>query len=166
MAATVGPTSNLPGTTRRQGRGGQAFRDAQHLGEVIAVDWDVEAEQVDVLIGGTWRTEQIPGAETRRGTMRMQDVDDRWKYEVWSFFEERRQGNFSAQVPVFNLVTKLQGGAVETLWQLTGCQLFGYSGGYSNEDDLLSRELAFSFQSDRPTKAFAYGAGGIVVYEP
>lgn len=162
----IGPTANLPGTARRQGRGGQVLRDGRHLGEVIAVDWDVEAEQVDVLIGGTWRTEQIAGPETRRGTLRMQDVDDRWKYDVWAFFDARRRGEFSAQPAQFNLITKLQGGPRETKWQLTGCQIYSYSGGYSNEDDLLSRELAFSFREDRPLDSFQYGDGGIIVHDP
>lgn len=165
MAQQIGPTANLPGIARRQGRGGTAYRDGRMLGEVVAVDWDVEAEQIDVLIPGGWRTEQIPGAETRRGTMRMQDVDDRWKLQVWRFFEERRQGNFTASIPTFDLVTKLIGGADETRWMLTGCRIYGYSGGYSNEDDLITRELAFSFDADRPLRAYEYGESGLIITE-
>lgn len=158
----TGPTANLPGIARRQGRGGTVYRDAQMLGEVVAVDWDVEAEQVEVLIPGGWRSEMIAGAETRRGTLRMQDVDDRWKLEVWRFFEARRNGQFNAETPIFDLTTKIIGGRDETRWGLFGCQLFSYSGSYSNEDDLITRELPFSFRSDKPLHAFEYTSASTV----
>lgn len=159
----VGPTANLPARARRQGRGGTAFRDGKMLGEVTAVEWDVEAEQVEVLIPGSWRTEAIPGGETRRATLRMQDVDDRWKIEVYKFFKARREGNFSAQVPVFDIQTKLVGGPAETSWLLIDFQLFGYSGGYSNEDGLIGRELGGSFRDDKPLNAFEYTGSGDAV---
>ena len=34
----VGPTANLPGTARRRGRSGTAWRDSKMLGEVTAVE--------------------------------------------------------------------------------------------------------------------------------
>lgn len=164
--AYSGPKSGLPGTARRQGRGGTAYdAGGNHLGDVVAVDWDVEAEAVDVLIPGSWRNEQIAGAESRRMTIRFQDVDDQWKLKVWRFFEARRLGDFLAQPPFFNLTTKLVGGADETRWQLIDCQVFAYSGGYSNEDDVINRELTGSFRSDKPLHAFEYGPGGLVVTE-
>ena len=165
--ANVGPTANLPGRARRLGRGGTCLREGRMLGEVIAVDWDVEAEQIDVLIAGGWRNEQVPGAETRRGTLRMQDIDDRWRLEVWRFFDARRRGVSTVNVPEFDIVTKLDspGAADITRWQLTGCQLFSYSGGYSNEDDVLTREMPFSFRDDRPLHAFEYGDSGIIITE-
>lgn len=165
--AYVGPTANLPARARRLGRGGTCYRDGRMLGEVIAVEWDVEAERIDVLIAGGWRNEQVPGAETRQGTLRMQDFDDRWRLEVWRFFKARRQGNFDVEVPIFNIVTRLAspGAPAETRWQLTDCQLFSYSGGYSNEDDVLTRELPFSFREDDPLSAYEYGDNGIVVTE-
>lgn len=159
----VGPTANLPARARRLGRGGTCFRDGKMLGEVTAVEWDVEADQIEVLIPGSWRTEFVPGGEARRATLRMQDVDDRWRIEVYRFFKARREGNFAAQPPVFDLTTKLVGGPAETQWMLIGCQLFGYSGGYSNEDDLLGRELAMTFNDDKPLNAYEYTGSGEAV---
>lgn len=162
----VGPTANLRGTARRLGRGGTAYRDGRMLGEVIAVEWDVEAERITVLIAGGWRDEAVAGAETRNATLRMQDIDDRWRLEAWRFFAARRQGIF-AQPPEFDLVTKLAspGAPDETRWQLLGCQIFSYSGGYSNEDDVLTREIPMSFRDDNPLHAFQYGDTGIIVTE-
>lgn len=163
----VGPTANLPGTARRLGRGGTAHRNGRMLGEVIAVEWDVEAERIDVLIAGGWRNEQVAGAETRNATLRMQDIDDRWRLESWRFFRARRNGDYSVQPPEFDLVTKLahSGAPSETRWQLLGCQTFSYSGGYSNEDDVLTRELPLSFRDDAPLHAFEYGDSGIIITE-
>lgn len=164
--ALVGPKANLPGTARRQGRGGTTYdTGGNHLGDIIAVDWSVTADAVDVLIPGSWRTEQIAGGEARQFTLRYQDVDDFWRLRMWNFFEARRQGNFTAQPPYFNLMTKLIGGADETRWQLIDCQIFSYDGGYSNEDDILTRELTGTFRSDKPLHAFEYAAGGLVITE-
>lgn len=164
--ALVGPKANLPGTARRQGRGGTTYDAAgNHLGDVLAVDWDVEAEAVDVIIPGKWQNEQIAGPETRRFTLRYQDVDDEWRLRMWRFFEARRIGDFTAQPPYFNLTTKLVGGPAETRWQLVDCQIFGYAGGYNNEDDILNREVTGSFRGDKPLSAYEYGAGGLVITE-
>ena len=162
----TGPTANLPGTARRLGRGGTSYRDGRMIGEIIAVEWDVEAEQIEVLIAGGWRNERVAGAETRNGTIRMQDIDDRWRLDMWRFFAARKRGEF-AQPPEFDLVTKLAspGAPDETRWQLLGCQTFSYSGGYSNEDDVLTREIPFSFRDDNPLHAYEYGDSGIIITE-
>lgn len=162
----TGPTANLPGTARRLGRGGTSYRDGRMIGEVIAVEWDVEAEQIEVLIAGGWRNERVAGAETRNATLRMQDIDDRWRLEAWRFFRDRKQG-LAVQPPEFDLVTKLSspGAPDETRWQLLGCQIFSYSGGYSNEDDVLTREIPMSFRDDNPLHAFEYGDTGIIITE-
>lgn len=139
------------------------------LGEVTSVDWDVEIEQIEVLIAGTWRNEMIAGAETRRGTFRHQDIDDRFKLEVWKYTDDRKNGVRSAIPPEFDLIIKIDdingptGAPQATRWLLIGCQLFSYSGGYSNDDDLLTREVPFSFRDDKPLDAYEYGKSGIIV---
>jgi hypothetical protein len=156
-----GPTSNLPGEARRRGRSGQVFDgDGNFLGEVTAVEWNVEIEQIDVLIPGSWRNQQIPGAETRTGTFRHQDIDDRWKMQVYDYIKRRRTGDRGVRNPTFNLIVAIddQHSPFATRWQLTRCQLFSYSGGYSQEDDLITREIPFSFQDDQPLEAFVYAS--------
>lgn len=163
--ANPGPTATLPATARRRGRSGTAWRDAQMLGEVTAVTWDVEMAQIDVLIAGSWSNAQVAGAESRTGTFSHQDVDDRFKLEVWRYVQARRNGDRAAAIPRFDLVTKIDevGSPKVTRWLLSSCQLFSYSGGYSNDDDLITREVPFNFEDDRPLDAFEYVAAGIVV---
>lgn len=166
--ATVGPTANLPGRARRSGRAGTVWENARHLGEVIAVEWNVNIQQIAVVIAGTWRNETKPGMEERAGTFRVQDVHDKWALKVWRFVRARRDGDRSAaSFPEFSLVTKLDdiGAPDQTRWQLDGCQLFEYSGGHSQEDDLLIREIPFSFRDDKPLHAFEYTDDGIEVTE-
>jgi hypothetical protein len=166
--ATTGPTANLPGRARRSGRAMTVWEDAKHLGEVIAVEWNVNVEQIPVVIAGTWRNEQKPGAEDRAGTFRVQDVHDRWALRVWRFIRARRDGDRSAAAfPEFSLVTKLDdiGAPDQTRWHLDGAQLFQYSGGGSQEDSVLIREIPFSFRDDWPEHAFEYTDDGIAVTE-
>lgn len=167
--ATTGPTANLPGRARRSGRSGTVWQDARHLGEVIAVEWNVSIQQIPVVIAGTWRNEMKPGVEDRAGTFRVQDVHDAWALRVWYYIRARRSGDRKngAAVPEFSVVTKLDdiGAPDQTRWQLDGCQLFEYSGGHSQEDDVLMREIPFSFRDDKPLHAWSYTDDGIAVTE-
>lgn len=163
----VGPTSNLAPTARRRGRSGTCWRDGNMLGEVTQVNWDVTLQQIDVVVAGSWRNGQTAGLETRTGTMQHQDVDDRLKLEVWEYIQARRNGDRTAQPPIFDLITVIDdiGAPQATRWMLQGCQIYHYSGGYSNEEDLITRQIPFSFIDDRPLDAFVYGPSGIVVTE-
>jgi hypothetical protein len=163
--AKIGPTANLPGTARRSGQSGTVLQAGNTLGEVIAVEWNVAIEQIDVVIAGAWRTEKKPGREERAGTFRFQDVDDRWALKVWRFVRARRDGDRSAaNFPEFDLVTKLNdiGAPMETRWSIEGCILFEYSGGHSQDDSLIIREIPFSFREERPLQAFEYSENGQV----
>jgi hypothetical protein len=164
MAARPGPTSNLPGYARRSGRSGSVWEGTNHLGEVIAVQWDVNVAQIPVVIAGEWRDETKPGVETRAGTFEFQDVHDKWALRVYNFIKARRSGDRSAAYfPEFSIVTKLDdiGAPAVTRWQLDGCQLFQYSGGHSQADDLITRQVPFTFRSERPLDAFVYGDNGL-----
>lgn len=161
----TGPYSQLVPEARRQGRGGHTFNEGgQFLGNVTACEWSVEADQVDVLIPGSWQNAQIPGAEARRGTIRYQDVDDFYRMLVYDFFNKRRAGDFAATAPVFNVQTLLIGGALNSKWGLYGCRLYSYDGGYASADDVMERELAMTFDSDTPLEAFQYTSSGAVAY--
>ncbi len=166
MPSFPGPTANLRARHRRIGRSGTVWIDGRMRGEVVAVEWGREAEQITVNIPGRWQDEQKPGAENGRGTFRYQDLDDKWRLFVWRFFQARKNGDRSAaNFPEFNIVTKLDdiGAPMATRWQLEGCQLFQYDGGHSQEDDLLIRDVPFSFFDDYPLDAFEYGDNGLIV---
>jgi hypothetical protein len=166
MPVFPGPTANLRGSQRRSGRAGTVWINGRMHGEVIAVEWGVEAEQIQVSIPGRWSDEAKPGAEARRGTFRYHDVDDRWRLFVYRFFKARREGDRAAAVfPEFDIITKIDdiGSPGITRWLLEGCQLFQYDGGHSQDDELLVRDVPFQFRADRPLEAFEYGDNGITV---
>lgn len=163
--ADFGDTTALPGTARRSGRSGTVWVNGKHRGEVVSVEWGVESEQIAVSIPGSWQDQMKPGAEARRGTFRYQDVDDTWRLFVWRFFDARRRGDRAAAAfPKFDIITKLDdiGAPAVTRWLLQGCQLYNYDGGHAQDDDLLVRDVPFSYESDRPLEAFEYGSGGLV----
>lgn len=163
-----GATAQLKARHRRSGRAGTVWMNGKMLGEVVGVEWDVEIEQIPVAIPGTWTDGTKPGAEARRGTLRMQDVDDRWRRMVWGYIQARRQGNraLAAQFPEFDLVTQIDdiGAAGVTRWSLTGCNLFQYSGGFGQDEQILNRDIPFSFDDDHPLDSFEYTEGGATKY--
>lgn len=164
----IGPTANLPGYTRRSGKSGSVWENGRMLGEVIQVEWNVAIAQIPVVITGAWRTDHKPGGEERAGTFRVQDVHDHWALRVYRFLVARRSGDrASAAFPEFSIVTKLDdiGAPAETRWQLDGCQLFQFAGGFNQEDDLITRDIPFTFRSERPLTAFEYGDAGLTTTE-
>lgn len=168
MPQYPGPTANLPGYARRSGRAGTVWRDARMLGEVTGVEWNVNIAQIPVVVTGTWRTEQKPGAEERAGTFNLQDVDDTWSLQVWRFVRARRDGDRSAAFfPEFSVVTQIDdiGAPDVSRWQLDGCQLFSYHGGFDQGNDLETRQIPFTFRDERPLHAFEYGDSGIATTE-
>lgn len=169
MGGFPGPTASLKARNRRLGRSGTVWSEGLMLGEVTSVEWTVEYEQIAVPIPGSFQDGIKPGAEARRGTMRIDDVDDKWRRFVWAFGEARRRGDAqtAAEFPTFNIITQISDigtpGGAKTRWALRDCQLFSYSGGFSQQDQYLQRDIPFSFESDAPIDSFEYGEGGTVV---
>lgn len=166
MPAYPGPTANLPGTARRSGRSGTVWINGKMHGEVVAVEWGFEMEQIAVSIPGTWQDEMKPGAEARRGTFRYHDIDDRWRLFIWRFAEARRNGDRSgAGFPTFDIITKLAdiGAPANSVWVLESCSMFQMDGGHSQDDQLLVRDVPFSYRRERPLEAFEYGDNGVIL---
>lgn len=159
-----GPTANLPGYARRSGLSGSVLIDSKMQGEIVALEWGVEVEQIQVRIPGQYRMEVKPGGETRTGSFRVQDVHDKWALILYNFIVARRTGSkTAASLPEFNIVSKLDDigspeGAV-TRWQLDGCQIFRMDGGWDQETDLLQRDIPFSYRRETPLDAFEYVDG-------
>ena len=164
--ALVSNTTSLRGYHRRSGFSGKVFTDGVQIGELVAIEWSVESEQIPVPISGSYQDETKPGRETRRGSFRFQDVHDRWALMVWEFNDARRRGDRSAaKFPEFDIVTTLDdiGAPQATSWALMGCQLFMFDGGFAQEDQLLQRDVPFTFRSEKPLSAFIYGPDGVAV---
>lgn len=166
MPAFPGPTANLKARHRRSGRSGTVWIEGKMLGEVVGLEWGREASQIAVSIPGTWQDENKPGPETASGTFRYHDVDDRWRLFVWRFFDARRRRDRSAAVfPEFDIITKIDdiGADRPSVWALLGCQFFRYDGGHSQDDELLVRDVPFTYREDKPIDAFEYGDNGVIV---
>jgi hypothetical protein len=167
--AYPGPKGNLKPRQRRAGRAGKVWINGRFMGDILSVQWDVEIEQIPVAMPGTWQDGTKPGAEARRGTFRFQDVDDEWRRLVWGFCQARKQGNreLAAEFPEFDVITEIDdvGAPAKTRWSLLSCQLFSYSGGFSQEDQLLVRDVPFTFEDDLPLDSFVYSDAGITTYE-
>lgn len=168
MPSFPGPTGNLKGYQRRSGRAMTVWIDGQMRGEVVSCEWGRSAEQIAVQIPGKWQDEMKPGGETAAGTFRYQDVDDKWRMFVWNFFKARRNGDRSAVVfPEFNLTQKIDdiGAPQESAWALIGCTFFQMDGGAGQDDQLLVRDVPFSYREEVPLDAFEYGTDGIIRYQ-
>jgi hypothetical protein len=166
MPQYPGPTANLKARHRRSGRAGTVWIDGNMHGEVVGLEWGRETEQIAVSIPGTWQDEAKPGAETARGTFRYHDVDDRWRLFVWRFLDARRRGDRNAATfPEFDIITKIDdiGAPRASVWTLLGCQFFSFDGGHSQDDDLLVRDVAFTYREERPLDAFEYGPNGLIL---
>ena len=168
MPAYPGPTANLKARHRRSGRSGTVWIEGRMRGEIMSVEWDIEVEQIPVAIPGEWQDQVKPGAEARRGTFRYHDLDDRWRRWVWGWLQARRMNDreTAAEFPEFTIVTQIDdiGAPAITRWAIRGCQLFSYSGGFSQDDALLVRDVPFSFNADDPLDSFEYTDGGVVKY--
>lgn len=172
--ANTGPS--LPPTARRLGRGGRAFvhgngladlglANGDFLGNVTAVTWSVAAEQIAVPIPGDWKTHAVAGTETRTGTLRYQDVDDGWRHLLHAWFKSR-SADLPSQPPKFDITTTLTGAvqvndqgvvsAMNSNWVLLGCQIYGYDGGFSVTEDVLEREVQFTFDEELMQNGFYY----------
>jgi len=163
-----GPTANLKARNRRSGRAGTVWIDGRMHGEIASCEWDVEVEQIPVAIPGEWQDQSKPGAEARRGTFRYHDVDDRWRRYVWAWLDARRRGDRerAAEFPQFTIITLIDdiGAPAKTRWAIRGVELFSYSGGFSQDETLLVRDVAFTFTDDEPLDSFEYSDGGVVTY--
>lgn len=165
MPGYPGPTGNLKGYQRRSGRAMTVWVNGEMRGEVVGCEWGRQAEQIAVQIPGKWQDEVKPGGESATGTFRYQDVDDHWRLLVWRFFQARRNGDRStASFPEFDLIQKIDdiGAPEKSRWALIGCQFFQLDGGASQDDQLLVRDVAFSYREEIPLDAFEYGPNGIV----
>lgn len=167
--AYPGPKGNLLPKQRRAGRAGTVWRAGRMLGDIVSVQWDVEIEQIPVPMPGTWQDGTKPGAEARRGTFRFQDVDDEWRRLVWGFCQARKSGNRveAAEFPEFDVITQIDdvGAPAKTRWSLLGCTLYSYSGGFSQEDQLLVRDVPFTFNDDLPLDSFVYSDSGVQTFQ-
>lgn len=126
------------------------------LGEVIEVTGTVEIAQIDVPLVGKARMGHKPGRETRTGTLRVQKIDSKWEYEIWTFINKRKSPG--TRVPMTPFSMELEYDDPDALGiekiRLDGCLIWRLPIGFSIGDDLVEREFPFTWEDEDYLKAF------------
>lgn len=130
--------------------------------EVVELSATVEINRIEIPLVGTTRQGHKPGRETREGTFRVQKIDTYWERYVYQFLDQslavRRanRGTSKALQRPFNIHVWLDDpdalGA--EVWELSGALLWRLPLGFSITDDILEREYPFTWEHERPLKAF------------
>jgi hypothetical protein len=103
-----------------------------------------------------------PGRESRTGTFRFQKIDSRWERQMFQFLtyslEARRAARDAGQPTLrpFTLNIRLDDpdalGTEE--WALQGCLIWRLPLGFNITDDIIDRELEFTWETETPVETF------------
>lgn len=168
------PPNGAEAMLRMGGMYGSVWRDNVMLAEVVDVTSAVEINRVSVPIVGSTRDGHKPGRETREGTLRIQKIDAKWEYEIWSFMsaglEARRalRDDPTATRPSRSFDLHLKQDDPDALgleeWVLYDCQIWRLPLGVAIADDLIEREFPLTWEREEPLHAFkAQRVGNTVV---
>lgn len=153
------------GLYRFSGMYGMAYRDGKWLMDVQAVAGTVEIARVDVPLAGRDRLGYKPGRQHREGTLRISKLDTAWELEVYNFISltlDERRANRNAGKPSlipWSIVLKIDDPdalGAESM-QLNGCLLWRMNIGYDITQDLLEREVPFTWENEVFLNAFKRG---------
>lgn len=161
------PINVNDGLWRIGGMHGSAYRDGHLLAEVVEVTATVEINRIEVPLVGTTKQGYKPGRESREGTINIQHVDLSWEREIRQFLtqtlEERRaaRGTPLAGLRPFQLQIVLDDPDAlgREIWQLEGCLLWRLPLGFSITDDIINRELPFTWENERLLEGFIRTGG-------
>jgi len=149
------------GLYRISGMYGLAYRldpikGYQPLGDVIEVSGAVEVARIDVPLVGKTRMGHKPGRESREGTLRVQKIDSKWEYELYTYLSARKSR--STQTPMQPFSMELEYDDPDALGEekvrLDGCLIWRLPIGFSIGDDLVEREFPFTWEDETFLKAF------------
>ena len=153
MPAAESPELTNPGLLRFSGMYGSAWRNGSICADVHEVTGATEINRIDVPLVGYTRNGYKPGREAREGTLRIQKMDSKWELEVYRYLASRSSGG---HMKPFQLV--LQYDDPDALgkeqWQLNGVLLWRLPFGFSITDDLVDREIPFTWEAEQPLYAF------------
>lgn len=158
------------GLYRFGGMYGSAWRGTTQLAEVVEVTATVEVNRIEVPLVGQLNQGYKPGRVSREGSIRIQEMDDAWRMEVWEFLNmsisdrrKRRDANDPVLKP-FTIVLEMDDPDALGLsqWALDGCLVtWRMQMGFSITDDILDREYPLTWTSERPVEAFKRSTGTV-----
>jgi hypothetical protein len=141
---------------------GEVWRAGRLLAEVTNISATIERARTEMPLVGTTKTGYKFGRETQEGTLTIQKIDSRWENEVHSQLShtlaERRAARRAGELLVapFNLQLELDDPDALgwEAWQLSGCLLYRLTLGHDVSDDVVSREIPFTFEGLQPLANF------------
>lgn len=160
VAAPNGVAGSAIDALRRWGgMYGAAYRDGYLLQEAIEVSGNVAIARVEVPLVGTTRMGYKTGRETREGTMRIQAIDSTWALQVYQFTGQsltQRLANRGQTLPSFDLLIAINDPTAYDYeaWQLQGCQVWQMPIGFAITDDVVQREIPFTWEGELPAHTF------------
>ena len=142
----------VPVEKRFDGMYGEVYRDGLWMADVIEVSGTTSIDRRDLPIAGTVNTQYKRGRVTREGTMRIQQLDDRWHKEFFDFtsksLAERRAardaGNPLTTPFDLHLVVDDPEAFGRSSVMLYGVVMWGMPLGFSI-NDLLEREIPITW---------------------
>lgn len=158
------PQNGPEAMLRFAGMFGSAWRDGFMLGEVVDVTSPVQINRVEVPIVGSTRNGAKPGRETREGSMRIQKLDAKWEYEIWSYMSQglearralRDDPSQTRPSRTFDLHLKQDDPDALGLeeWVLHDVQIWSLPLGIAIADDITEREFNITWENEEPVYAF------------
>ena len=140
---------------RIDGAYGEAYRNGKWLADVIEVSGTITIDRREVPMAGEVGTHYKRGRVTREGTLRFQQVDDRWHDEFMEFTSlslaqrrfRRTEGNPAS--PPFHLVLVIDDPDAfgRTSLNLFNVTMWSIPIGYSISD-MLEREIPITWVSE------------------
>ncbi len=146
------------------------------VSDVVEVTATIELNRIEVPLVGQTKQGYKAGRESREGSLNFQKIDSRWEYSLFSFLSRRQAWlknptGLAPKSPQFSLKIAYRDPdtAGQEEWTLTGCQIWRASLGFNITDDIVNREVPFTWESETPTTAYkidSIGADGTPVTSP
>jgi hypothetical protein len=151
-----------PAQYRIDGAYGEAYRDGNWLADVIEVSGTITVDRREVPMAGEIGTHYKRGRVTREGTIRFQQIDDRWHREFMSFSSlslTQRRAARNAGTPVgapFSLLLRIDDpeAAAGSSYSLSDVIMWSIPIGYSISD-MLEREIPITWTNEQLVSGFA-----------
>lgn len=141
---------------RYGGMYGKAFKNGKILADLVEVSGNIEVAKIQVPLVGTTKQGYKAGRESREGSIKIQKIDAAWEIDLLNWLKGRQEGltesgkrtNTDSHVFDLQIVIDDPEAYDYESWQLLGCQIWRVPLGFSITDDIIDRELPFTWESE------------------
>lgn len=132
------------------------------ISDVVEVSATIELNRIEVPLVGQTKQGYKAGRESREGSLNFQKIDSRWERMLHDFLVKRQdwlnnaEGAQAVKSPQFKLKISYRDpdAAGKETWVLNGCQVWRVPLGFNITDDIVNRELPFTWESETPESTF------------